>query len=293
VSGSKLKVQALSFTADSQCPGFPDKQEGSYTLQGALETGWITLSPLEVPDQNAPTSCFNAKFDVQLAGTMMAYGDEGAISLAISLSTITVQGQVVSSGSTSDKCPCSPNCAGKQCGEDGCGGLCGTCQAGQDCQAGKCSCVPQCAGKECGDNGCGGTCGNCPANYACSYGHCTCNASCTGKECGSDGCGGSCGQCPTGKTCVGNKCKSSCTPSCTGKECGPDGCDGTCGECPEGKTCTDGKCTGGTACCPGNCDSAGDCPSPIDPTKSCYCDSACTQYGDCCSDACSACGYGC
>ena len=34
--------------------------------------------------------------------------------------------------------PCQPDCYGKECGEDGCGGACGTCQGGEFCSAGKC-----------------------------------------------------------------------------------------------------------------------------------------------------------
>ena len=37
-------------------------------------------------------------------------------------------------------CPaCVPQCSGKQCGPDGCGGICGTCPAGKDCIAGACA----------------------------------------------------------------------------------------------------------------------------------------------------------
>ena len=33
---------------------------------------------------------------------------------------------------------CAVECDGKQCGDDGCGGLCGECEAGQECKNGKC-----------------------------------------------------------------------------------------------------------------------------------------------------------
>jgi hypothetical protein len=33
---------------------------------------------------------------------------------------------------------CTPSCVGKQCGTDGCGGICGTCSAGKTCQNGIC-----------------------------------------------------------------------------------------------------------------------------------------------------------
>jgi MYXO-CTERM domain-containing protein len=56
-------------------------------------------------------------------------------------------------------------CANRACGDDGCGGSCGTCATGKTCTAGQCvvpsSCAPSCAGKTCGDDGCGGSCGAC------------------------------------------------------------------------------------------------------------------------------------
>ncbi len=70
------------------------------------------------------------------------------------------------------------------------------------------TCVPDCSGKQCGDDDCGGTCGTCPAGAHCSAGVCVsdCVPNCTGKECGSDGCGGSCGTCGAGEVCEGGTC---------------------------------------------------------------------------------------
>ena len=42
---------------------------------------------------------------------------------------------------------CDPQCNDKDCGDDGCGGSCGTCPEGQSCEGGQCSCAPQCEGK--------------------------------------------------------------------------------------------------------------------------------------------------
>ncbi len=39
-------------------------------------------------------------------------------------------------------CPCTPKCAGKVCGDDGCGGVCGTCESGKSCQNGACVVCP-------------------------------------------------------------------------------------------------------------------------------------------------------
>ncbi|MBM4388775.1 MAG: hypothetical protein FJ088_13620, partial [Deltaproteobacteria bacterium] len=108
-------------------------------------------------------------------------------------------------------------------------------------QCGYCngSCVPQCSGKECGDDGCGGSCGTCPWGWTCNSGKCSCTPSCSGKECGSDGCGSVCAWCPTGYVCnYLNKCeKQACQPDCFAKQCGDDGCSGSCGTCPSGYVC--------------------------------------------------------
>ena len=94
-------------------------------------------------------------------------------------------------------CVCEPECAGKDCGSDGCQGSCGVCPENHFCTAeGSCLCIPQCAGVDCGDDGCGGTCGTCPGDQdECQNGECVCLPACAGKECGVDGCLGSCGGC--------------------------------------------------------------------------------------------------
>ena len=69
---------------------------------------------------------------------------------------------------------CVPDCSGKVCGDDGCGGVCGACAGQTVCQAGQCvsTCTPDCAGKACGDDGCGGSCGSCSGDEVCSAGAC-------------------------------------------------------------------------------------------------------------------------
>ena len=63
-------------------------------------------------------------------------------------------------------------CAGKECGDDGCGGTCGTCTGPDTCIAGLCQCISDCDGKECGDDGCGSTCGTCAMMEGCLVGKC-------------------------------------------------------------------------------------------------------------------------
>jgi hypothetical protein len=118
----------------------------------------------------------------------------------------------ISCGSDPDCADCTPSCAGRSCGDNGCGGECGQCEFGEECNAaGACTtvCVPDCIGKQCGDDGCGGVCGQCDGTCS-AEGQCqgTCLPSCAGKQCGSDGCTeGACGTCSDGLECTNaNQC---------------------------------------------------------------------------------------
>jgi len=75
------------------------------------------------------------------------------------------------------------------------------------CKQGICLCVANCDGKNCGDDGCNGSCGSCSGQDACSNGICVCQPACDGKECGADGCGDDCGPCPNGSYCDNDQCK--------------------------------------------------------------------------------------
>lgn len=109
---------------------------------------------------------------------------------------------------------CVPTCEGRECGPDGCGGICGVCDEGSTCQMdGQCECTPVCADPQsgnlyqCGDDGCGGSCGDCAElNAVCTDHICECVSSCEGLTCGDDGCGGSCGACDAGTVCQNGSC---------------------------------------------------------------------------------------
>jgi hypothetical protein len=68
----------------------------------------------------------------------------------------------------------------------------GTACAGGTCQSGRCiastqPCTPNCAGKICGDNGCGGSCGTCGIGGGCTGGGCICaDRTCSGGTCAAD-----------------------------------------------------------------------------------------------------------
>ena len=158
---------------------------------------------------------------------------------------------------------------GKQCGEfQGCG--CGTCGQQTTCIDGQCVCEPDCEGKECGQDGCGGSCGSCPPGQTCSGSECVegpCTNECNfagEKECAEGGyreCGAGFDDdeclewsgvtaCLAGHVCEGGECV--CVPECAGKECGDDGCGASCGSCEDGATCV------GVTCVFSECDDGND-----------------------------------
>lgn len=169
---------------------------------------------------------------------------------------------------------CVPQCGDKECGDDGCQGLCGECESHLVCNAAQeCECPP--------GNTCGEEC--CPAAQQCVDFHC-CDPECGDKICGEDPCGNSCGECPQHKQCdvaagtcdckefavpcaddccaPGDICHpvmgECCTPGCEGKAKGEeDGCGGYCGNCNLDGICTPDT---GEAClnCPEDCLKCGD-----------------------------------
>ena len=207
---------------------------------------------------------------------------------------------------------CEPACVDRECGDDGCGGVCGACPAAAPyCNEGVCSaeCLPACGGNECGDDGCGGSCGTCPpAAPECVAGLCalSCTPACGARECGDDGCGGSCGTCPpAAPECVAGLCATVCLTACADRECGDDGCGGSCGTCPGAAPyCIGGLCAtscvptcGGKECggdgCGGSC---GTCPAAAAYCVGGLCSADCVpacegrQCGeDGCGGSCGAC----
>ncbi len=160
---------------------------------------------------------------------------------------------------------CIADCAGKECGDDGCGGDCGTCPAiAPICDAGVCQleCEPNCEGKECGTDGCVGSCGECVEGVFCNEG--ICEEQCISDEgcleaglteCTESGELRICEEvapeclkwdepagCDDGYHCEDGECVETCMPDCDGLECGGDGCGGSCGDCDEGSFCEAGIC---------------------------------------------------
>ncbi|HKU39484.1 MAG TPA: hypothetical protein VJR89_15100 [Polyangiales bacterium] len=201
-------------------------------------------------------------------------------------------------------CQCTPQCDGKMCGADGCGGTCPPgCAGGLMCAGDRCvDCQSddQCSNLN-GAQGCiegyceAGTCRvrNAPATKSCgSSGTCRAGSCCTPdckNKCGGadDGCGGTCtGKCSGGATCKDGTC---CTTKCSGK-CGgeSDGCGGFCpNPCSNGESCSAGKCCAPS--CANKCGGADDgcggkCNAPCPCTPSCS--GKCAGESDGCNGTC-------
>ena len=156
--------------------------------------------------------------------------------------------------------PIIANCAGKTCGSDGCGGVCGTCENGKNCINGNCitTCVDSDGGLNYTIEGnitqypsgsyfldiCANNTSNILIETICK------NGSISSEEhhdCTLDG-----------MICKGRVCINSCIPkTCSqlGKTCGgvSDGCGGSlnCGSCASGSSCQDGACIAETPLCQG------------------------------------------
>jgi hypothetical protein len=209
--------------------------------------------------------------------------------------------------------------SGARCKSNGqcCDGVCrknGQC-ARNGKLTGKClCCAPRCAGKQCGDDGCGVACGECSAETECRDGRCV------PRACVPDGHGCGLGTCCSGYCCNGRSGPVCFTPGedvCArqGRECGPTldycGAGHDCGNCDDGDPCTVGTCDETTGTChfapvPGCCRTDADCPGNACNAGVCV-DNACTlqplsddtHCGSagfqrrCCRGVCCEAGYGC
>lgn len=192
---------------------------------------------------------------------------------------------------------CVPACAGRECGDDGCGGTCGACLPGASCDeiTGLCSCPRStCGTATCGVSSCGRPCGVCNARQVCTAGVCVPRADCATETCtdrrGGVLCAGDVGlgECSTAPerdgvcTCAGGgvlRCDTCIHATVTGSACEADY------DCPGGilfAVCTLGMC--GETCSPpfGPGCAVGTCWSPTSsPAGVCLTPCACDVPGTC------------
>jgi MYXO-CTERM domain-containing protein len=88
------------------------------------------------------------------SGAIVTYPTTGSLGIGPSGSCADWDSSRPATGSG---CACTPQCSGKQCGDDGCGGSCGNCGSGESCDSTSSTCVA--AGGDAGATG-GGDGGN-------------------------------------------------------------------------------------------------------------------------------------
>lgn len=141
---------------------------------------------------------------------------------------------------------CIPSCAGRSCGDDGCGGLCGSCGPDTYCNAGACvsgACTPQCQGRSCGGDGCGGLCGTCGAGTSCQSGTCVASGPTCTDQCSTTTCEDTAN---VAKCAIGaSGCKEVQIVACSG---GQICKNGTCGKCTASQDCPEQSVCGAGAC---------------------------------------------
>jgi hypothetical protein len=158
-------------------------------------------------------------------------------------------------------------------------------------------CSPMCEERECGDNGCGGQCGSCKKPemcdksagkcVACEGDDCPCSAKCERRSCGDDGCGGVCGKCDEDEVCTAEgRCR---RPTCgNGMVEGAEECDGDefCRDDCVRLTPAQSTCMFGPGQAEGECKKCG-CLQCTQEILDCYLsgdaarDAACRTIGDC------------
>ncbi|HMU38047.1 MAG TPA: hypothetical protein PKE31_03460 [Pseudomonadota bacterium] len=95
----------------------------------AQNGGWsVTLTGLG-------TTCQRYRFEFKdSAGATVTFPQTGSYYIGTNCAT---DGSDFSSNPPPN-CGCTPSCGGKQCGDDGCGSVCGTCGGGTTCQSNQC-----------------------------------------------------------------------------------------------------------------------------------------------------------
>ena len=209
---------------------------------------------------------------------------------------------------------CVPDCKGKNCGDDKCGGTCGSCGGGKVCNASQvCECTKNCddgnscTNDDCDANGCVNNANTAP----CSTGNkCTANDACSNKACVA----GAAVKCDDGDACTTDSCNSGtgcvhASISCDdGNACTTDGCAKASGcthtantlPCNDGNACTKDDACAGSKCAGGaavNCDDGNACTNDsCNPSTGCAhtnstapCDdnNKCTQNDVCSNGTCS------
>jgi hypothetical protein len=212
-----LRITNVTFEADSQCPNFPDANEGTYYgSPEALHGSAIRMAAPRVPDRNVASSCVTNRYEFLFAGKVTT-SSTSTTGVELGPSTLAVEGTFVSNEATG-ACPVAcPPC-----------GATAACPLGQFCALDQCRSMSTYGACE--------TTAHCPLSQACravisSIRHCTPNCNMT-TPCPSPDSGTAAAVCTSTTTATGY-CNLNCLPAgtvCpTGMACYLSGGAGLCG----------------------------------------------------------------
>ena len=187
---------------DSTSTTVAGPNSSSMTVRGGMTFGWSTSS-----SDTSTTTTNTCSSNVDGCTTTTTCAPDPSNPESCSCAT-TQNCQLA----CNPRAPCTVCGAPTGCGQEVC--TTGSCpNSGESCQNGRCVCIPNCTGRTCGYNGCGGQCGQCPQGQTCNIaGSCLprCQPQCgsTGSRiCGADGCGGTCPyRCPGNASCIRGTC---------------------------------------------------------------------------------------
>lgn len=101
---SRLWIDTIEFSADSQCPNFPDANEGDYVASSITADGSGIDGMLIIPQENTKSACYEAEYAIHLAGELV----RGNQRLEIYPSVINLRGDFRST-SSDRSCPVFPS----------------------------------------------------------------------------------------------------------------------------------------------------------------------------------------
>jgi hypothetical protein len=152
--------------ADDETAEFRPDRGGLYEIRVVVSDGHDRTAELTFPIHVSPGPCCQGACGQQSAGD--CYCDAACFGFGDCCADVC---DFCSAEAPGECGGCTPDCLGKDCGDDGCGGSCGGCEPGSTCDPdGLCECVPQCEDLECGSDGCGGSCGTCAPGSSCDAG---------------------------------------------------------------------------------------------------------------------------
>jgi len=138
-SGSHYPRQAASVDAWANWADAAGPQSALVNVDGEctalhLERGVVTNGAYHVALTTVASGCHRYFFNFKdSTGTVVTFPETG--SLGIGPEATCADFDMNSRPTTGASCNCTPQCSGKTCGDDGCGGACGNCAGGSTCNA--------------------------------------------------------------------------------------------------------------------------------------------------------------